>query len=166
LKLALTLLVTSILLLFVGISNVLACSCAQGTVEEHFQKAETIFIGKVTSIYGPINERYQKTAIYDDSSLNEEASQGQNYVLPVRVKFKVAEVLKGSPSKTSYIKTGYGDGDCGVVFHVDTQYVFFVLSGGTTNICTGTRYYHPKNKESLEYVKKINELAAKEIKKL
>lgn len=122
--------------------DLMACSCGDRTDRELYENAYSIFIGKVTSIYAPINGRYPKAPKYDNTALNDKKFVD---LAPVRIIFQIVEVLKGKPENIESLKSGYGGGDCGYRTTVGEEYVFFTDKVGKISICSGAWRYNPKN---------------------
>lgn len=104
-----------------------ACSCLkEQTVQHEFSRSKTVFSGKVIDV---------KTTKFSNP----------NYK---KVLFEVSKTWKGINSSQVIIKTGQGDGDCGINFTKGDKYLVYArdskMYGGnsqslTTTMCDSTK---------------------------
>ncbi len=98
-------LLITVLLLFTFGQPLAACECVQNDFVTQAHLADQIFIGRVL----------RKTATDR-----------------VRYTFQVEEIFKGEKADSVIVETGFGFGDCGVVFAKGDRYVVFASNGKTS----------------------------------
>ena len=128
-----------LLLAGLGTSVALACSCVPRTVEENFNNAATIFVGRILSA---------QEIRGDESELSAVAGT-----------FRIIETIKGNPERLAVVETGFGGGDCGVPLLVGQSYVFFADPNGRINICNGTEGYTKGYEPDDALLQNLRELA-------
>lgn len=84
----------------------LGCECFSKDFVEEVAQSDYIFIGKVVEKY---------------------ASSRMDY------KFSISRVFKGNPGDTVTIRSGFGGGDCGMVFEIGEAYIVYSLNGYTSS---------------------------------
>ncbi|MEH7453566.1 hypothetical protein [Gottfriedia acidiceleris] len=112
-----------------------ACSCVkEQTVQKEFSQSKAVFSGKVIDI---------KTTKFSNP----------NYK---KVLFEVSKTWKGISSSQVIIKTGQGDGDCGINFIKGQNYLVYARASKmygensqslTTTICDSTKEFSLAQKD-------------------
>lgn len=101
-----------------------ACSCAFGSADASFDRAEYVFVARITQIEDIAPMSRWKYAQQDEDW---DPTVGIDYGL--RMRFEVEATIKGDPQSLPHLVTGYGGGDCGVP----------VLPGGYLLVATDQR---------------------------
>jgi hypothetical protein len=121
--------VLTLFMLFTTHAN--ACSCIEMSPCAHFEVADAVFSGRVTSI----KEEFVETTLL--GKLEKVRSS-------LTARFEIYQVYKGLPtiSRTIEVATGGGGGDCG--YHFEEGEEYFVMGHSVegivaTGICSGTR---------------------------
>lgn len=114
------------------------CSCAQSSINESFDKADAIFIGKVIAV--------------DKSKYDFSSSPVYAYTFEITKDFKRIHPKNKSDKfyTTIYTPLNYTAGGCGSTFGLNETYLVYGFRseiGTITNICTRT--------SDLKYVEKI-----------
>ncbi len=116
--LVLVLAITAVGLHFAA-SPAAACSCAGLTPAQAFERADSVFVGEVTSFR-------VKSGLFGQSSID-----------PTTVDFTVMEVWKGPQQRTLTIRTVRSEVSCGYEFVEGLQYLVYALDG-QTGLCDRT----------------------------
>ena len=116
--LVLVLAITAVGLHFAA-SPAAACSCAGLTPAQAFERADSVFVGEVTSFR-------VKSGLFGQSSID-----------PTTVDFTVMEVWKGPQQRTLTIRTVRSEVSCGYEFVEGLQYLVYARDG-QTGLCDRT----------------------------
>ncbi|KAA0546378.1 hypothetical protein FZW96_16920 [Bacillus sp. BGMRC 2118] len=104
-------------------SQSFACSCmAPGTVEEEFNRANSVFSGKVIRI--------------------EENSSSPDNLTPIKVVFEVKNTWKGTQDSEVAVYTGTDSASCGYSFVQGKKYLVYASESDghmTTSLCSITK---------------------------
>lgn len=101
-----------------------ACSCQIGSANASFDKADHVFVARITQLEDLAPMTRWKFAQQDE---DRDPKVGVDYGL--RMRFEVEATIKGDPQSLPQLVTGYGGGDCGVP----------VLPGGYLLVATDQR---------------------------
>lgn len=124
--------------------NLLACSCVEATPEFHFSCANSVFLGKITSVAKTIR-----------SITDERKSEPSR----IRGRFEIQEVFKGNPSRFYYIETENHPLACGVDLSVGATYVFYTNEIGHTSLCSGSVLVNADDKNTRELLNRLRSLS-------
>lgn len=103
----------------------LACSCIASTDEEHYQRADVVFTGKVTERHDPASGSPQRGSAD-----------------PIHWTIDVDGTQKGKVADPVVVETSRDEASCGVTFVVGRRYQVFATNTGEyphTDLCSGTR---------------------------
>lgn len=102
-----------------NVPSATACSCVPLTPAQAFERADTVFVGEVTSFK-------TKSGLFGRSSID-----------PTTVNFKVMEVWKGPRRGTLTIGTVRSEVSCGYEFQEGLRYLVYARDG-RTRLCDRT----------------------------
>lgn len=132
-------------------SIALACKCLLPgpEINEAFQRADVIFVGRCTSA---------------ELKTRKDTEWGEHYI--IRFTFEVQNRWKGLSKKEEVVvETGIGFGDCGFPFRLGLSYLiygYYENNSFKTDICTRTRLvgYYPNHIEerARKEIGELNEL--------
>jgi hypothetical protein len=94
------------------------CSCVQVTEAQSLEHADTVFVGVLVG-----EDRSQ----VKDSSID-----------PIRIKFQVESVEKGTAGPTLIVQTANSDASCGWDYDMGHRYQVYVREG-STGLCSGNK---------------------------
>lgn len=103
-----------------------ACSCVPASDEEHYARADVVFVGKVVAREEPsAHDPYQSSSD------------------PITWTFEVEQTQKGEARRTESVRSARDDATCGYRFEVGGRYQVFANRSENgelwTSICSGTR---------------------------
>lgn len=111
-----------------------ACSCADLDLKESIRNSKYIFTARILSV-----------------EINKKA---KDFIRSVSARIDVTESIKGNP-KFKKLYSGFGMGDCGIVFNVGWEYIFYT-DNDTIVTCSFSGIYPGKENDN-GYFEKLKE---------
>ena len=102
-----------------NVTSATACSCVELTPAQAFERADTVFVGRVASFK-------VRSGIFGQSSID-----------PAEAKFVIEQVWKGSRQETLTIRTVRSEVSCGFEFRDGLRYLVYARDG-QTGLCDRT----------------------------
>ena len=127
--------------LWLVMPNAFACSCISLTLQEQFQIAAHVFVGRIT--------RVQET----NSRASHPLWRGMLGA------FQVQQTFKGNPHVLQNIETGFGPSDCGLSLVEGRTYLFFADKMGSVDICSGSRAFDADDPKYSDILKELKSYA-------
>ena len=129
-----------IFLASVASTSIFACSCQQLDFAHRFNNSESVFIANLNAAK-VVTPSEEKEWPYVEGT------------------FRVTDIYKGNPPEEIKIKTGMGDGDCGIQMSIARKYIIFKGESEYIGICGGSTAINPYNEGKL--AKKLRSLGVK-----
>jgi hypothetical protein len=113
-------------------TSAIACKCIQSTPEESFERAGTVFSGRVVDVVEPSPAERQSPRGNEDP----------NFLSGVKVTFEVSEVWKGNNKQRLVVMTSDSSASCGYSFQEGEEYLVYASGEEAklqTGLCSGTK---------------------------
>jgi hypothetical protein len=133
---------------------VFACSCQIGSANAAFDKAEHVFVARITALEDIAPMTRWKFAQQDEDW---EPEVGVDYGL--RMQFEIETTIKGDPESLSHLVTGYGGGDCGVPVLPGGYLLVATDQRGEVHYCSLARELRLANCVDIEWLDRLRKRA-------
>ena len=145
----------STILLFISVSQIYACSCAESSIKKAFRNSDIIFTGKVVDI----NEKIMTDSIPLDNG--EFYSREYKHV---EFKFKIISLIKGEKlTEFITVTTSGNEAACGNYFDLHSEHLVYSYLDNfnsesylTTSICTRTKELNRTDKKEILKLKRLS----------
>ncbi|HWT16820.1 MAG TPA: hypothetical protein VN581_13665 [Patescibacteria group bacterium] len=132
-----------------------ACSCTIGSADASFDRAEHVFVARITQIEDIASMSRWKFAQQDEDW---DPEVGVDYGL--RMRFEVETTIKGDPRSLPHLVTGYGGGDCGVPVLPGGYLLVATDPRGEVRYCSLGRELRLLNCADIEWLDRLRKRAA------
>lgn len=154
--------ITKILFIFAMVvfvySDASACRCQDESIERKFEKADYVFLARVTKAYEVIDNSDPYDHFGYPRSLH--SKKYDNYF--IKADFYTIESFKGDVSDIGYVRSGDLSSGCSIILAVGATYLFFIDNkANAVNLCNGSWEYNDFLKNNKNVLDEIRQLSTK-----